>query len=447
MEGIARSEMRVFYQALKAVVDEVEAKLLRAETWPWKGLTEAEQRLRLQRLRSVEREVKKWSDEAQDELLTGLERRSGTLLGVLAALAAAAWAGSKDGSIKSEPFSSKDVKSVFEASIGGRSLRVWIQRAFSNLAARIRRWIGDIGKGGAAKNPSRGLRGEIDRFCRQVSKTLARSYVNATFNRVNDKLFERSGVNKVVYRGILDDRTCWECRKQFGRVFDVNDPRRPSIPQHLNCRCFYEPYVEGLTSVEEHYETRPQARPESSQAEVTDPSRWEEWTEEKIRTSELDYEDSIRTPGQTNVAAYETEKPKTVYGRAEPEEFIQQRDRIPDRLRPFVTPYNALEYRDMKIRMYLSESGRSGYGITEDGSLISIFSLPGAKEGMRAVRDALKNGAVKLDCIDGKLPGFYELFGFKEYNRIKWEDKYAPADWDYSTYGRPDIVFMKLNKE
>ncbi|MBI4774222.1 MAG: minor capsid protein [Deltaproteobacteria bacterium] len=262
LESMSKTQAEIIFQAIVKVSDRVEERLLRGETWPWKGLMEAEPRLRLQRLRSVEREIKQWSDEAQDELLALLDRRSGTLLGALAALAAAAWADSKGRSTKPGPFSSSDVKSILETSVGGKSLRVWIQRAFSNLADRIRRWMSGIGKGGATEKPSRGLRGEIERFCRQVSKTLARSYVNATFNRVNDKLFERSGVNKVVYRGILDDRTCWECRKQFGRVFDVNDPRRPSIPQHLNCRCFYEPYVEGLTSGEEDYES-----PTKSQSE------------------------------------------------------------------------------------------------------------------------------------------------------------------------------------
>ncbi|MBI4774221.1 MAG: hypothetical protein HY788_08580 [Deltaproteobacteria bacterium] len=181
---------------------------------------------------------------------------------------------------------------------------------------------------------------------------------------------------------------------------------------------------------------------------MTDSPRWEEWTEEKIRTTELDYEDSIRTPGQTNVAAYETEKPKTVYRRAEPEEFIQQRDRIPDRLRPFVTPYNALEYRDMKTRLYLSESGRSGYGITKDGDLISLFSLPKAKEGPAAVADAVQNGAKKLDCIDSErfLTQFYGRFGFTEYDRLKWDDQYAPEGWDYKRWGRPDIVFMRIKE-
>lgn len=29
---------------------------------------------------------------------------------------------------------------------------------------------------------------------------------------------------------------------------------------------------------------------------------------------------------------------------------------------------------------------------------------------------------------------------------MKWNDKYAPDGWNYEKFGRPDIVFMKLEE-
>ena len=60
------------------------------------------------------------------------------------------------------------------------------------------------------------------------------------------------------------------------------------------------------------------------------------------------------------------------------------------------------------------------------------------------LREAIRLGGSKLDCFDGYLPKFYARNGFQETKREPWNDDFAPADWDYETMGRPDIVFMAL---
>ena len=52
-----------------------------------------------------------------------------------------------------------------------------------------------------------------------------------------------------------------------------------------------------------------------------------------------------------------------------------------------------------------------------------------------------------LDCFDTVLPAIYAKSGFVAVARLKWNDDYAPDDWNYTTYsafngGRPDVVFM-----
>lgn len=87
---------------------------------------------------------------------------------------------------------------------------------------------------------------------------------------------------------------------------------------------------------------------------------------------------------------------------------------------------------------------KGGYAIKSDGELISVFNYGEKGQGVKLIKDAIKNGATKLNTFDGFLPEYYKQFGFKEVKRIKWNDKYAPKNWDYEKFGRPDIVYMEL---
>jgi hypothetical protein len=108
-----------------------------------------------------------------------------------------------------------------------------------------------------------------------------------------------------------------------------------------------------------------------------------------------------------------------------------------------LTVYPADEYATMKIGY---NPVGVGYAVKPNGDIVSIFNISGQKGlGEEAIKQAIKAGGNKLDAFDGKLVEYYKKFGFKEYNRIKWSDEYAPTGWDYEKYGRPDIVFMKLD--
>lgn len=138
---------------------------------------------------------------------------------------------------------------------------------------------------------------------------------------------------------------------------------------------------------------------------------------------------------------------RAVFNEAGANDFVGQRDRLPDHFRPFITPYSAEEYKENNIKLYLSDSELSGFGLTEERELISVFSLPGAFQGKLAVDKAVQMGAVKLDCFDTKLVQFYGQFGFEETDRLTWDDKYAPDGWNYERFGRPDIVFMERKEK
>ena len=127
------------------------------------------------------------------------------------------------------------------------------------------------------------------------------------------------------------------------------------------------------------------------------------------------------------------------------DKFVEERDKnLPRKFEAFVTKYTASEYKKQGAKSYLSFSGRSGYAITRDGDLISVFSAPGAHEGKQMIPDAVANGAKTLDCLGPVLPKIYEKFGFETYRVLQWDDKYAPSNWDYEAHGRPNVYMMRL---
>jgi superkiller protein 3 len=60
------------------------------------------------------------------------------------------------------------------------------------------------------------------------------------------------------------------------------------------------------------------------------------------------------------------------------------------------------------------------------------------------LKEAIKQGGNKVKCFDGFLPSYYKQFGFKEVRRVKWDDQFAPENWNYDKDGRPDVVYMEL---
>lgn len=134
-----------------------------------------------------------------------------------------------------------------------------------------------------------------------------------------------------------------------------------------------------------------------------------------------------------------------MYNKADSKEFTEIRNQMPVSLAVFLTDYTDQDYDEINAICYLSQDKKSGYAIKPDGDLISVFSLPGAHHGVFAVKSAIENGATMLDCIGDFLVRLYTKFGFEEYKREPWNDAYAPKDWDYEQFGRPDIVYMKLS--
>ncbi|MEZ3155920.1 hypothetical protein AB1K56_03245 [Microbacterium sp. BWR-S6Y] len=114
--------------------------------------------------------------------------------------------------------------------------------------------------------------------------------------------------------------------------------------------------------------------------------------------------------------------------------------------------YALAEYE--RMRTFLTPDGLAGFALHET-DIVSVFRH--ADSADRGVADALMRRAVAeggrtLDAFDTYLPKVYARCGFVEIGRLAWDDKYAPADWDYSAFehwngGRPDVVLMRHDYE
>lgn len=126
------------------------------------------------------------------------------------------------------------------------------------------------------------------------------------------------------------------------------------------------------------------------------------------------------------------------------------------------------EEKGNKMRLFILDSGNSGFAIKADGTLVSVFTHKDADKNdiNMILAMAVEYGADKLDCYTAKnkLTDLYSKFGFKETGRTAFNHEYAPDDApDYvkndefegsqlpqnqgrtdlrPTEERPDVAFM-----
>jgi len=99
-----------------------------------------------------------------------------------------------------------------------------------------------------------------------------------------------------------------------------------------------------------------------------------------------------------------------------------------------ITGYSEQELKDKGAKLYLTHDKRAGYGITDDGELINLFSSE-YKRGKGLVEDAIKNGAKHLNATEGYLTDFYGQY----FELVRKE-----ANYDKEL---PDVWYMSLTSE
>ena len=105
--------------------------------------------------------------------------------------------------------------------------------------------------------------------------------------------------------------------------------------------------------------------------------------------------------------------------------------------------------KDLSGMQLFRTEGGSGFAIKPDGDIVAVFAGPNkAKSSSYAMlQAAIDMGGKKLDAFNTYLPDIYETVGFRPVSRLKWNDAFAPDNWNKETFkkyqnGEPDVVFF-----
>ena len=94
---------------------------------------------------------------------------------------------------------------------------------------------------------------------------------------------------------------------------------------------------------------------------------------------------------------------------------------------------------------YLSQDGLSGFSITPDGDLISVFNTSNKKGFLRAIAQTVNEKAQTLDCYASKNQNLMEMyektFGFKTASVMEYNMEYD-HDNIAQNHGDPQVAFM-----
>lgn len=101
-----------------------------------------------------------------------------------------------------------------------------------------------------------------------------------------------------------------------------------------------------------------------------------------------------------------------------------------------------------EARLFRTESG-SGFAIKPDGDIVAVFASKSEPSGggYSMLQAAVQAGGRKLDAFDTYLPAIYETAGFRPVARVRWNDEFAPPNWNKSDFadfnnGEPDVILF-----
>ena len=115
----------------------------------------------------------------------------------------------------------------------------------------------------------------------------------------------------------------------------------------------------------------------------------------------------------------------------------------------FLTYYTPEQLKEYNVKTYQVEGYPIGFALKPDpiDGLIDIIGVHNNSNirniGKALIRAAKKLGGNKLDHFDGYLSDFYQGLGFNEYERYKWDNRYAPKEWNADAYGYPDVIMRR----
>jgi SPP1 gp7 family putative phage head morphogenesis protein len=88
------------------------------------------------------------------------------------------------------------------------------------------------------------------------SQRLVRTETARVLGQSREKIYSDTGMEKVEWLATLESNTCEECARLDGRVFRIDDSRRPKLPRHPNCRCDIVPYIPNPKTIRKDNKTK-----------------------------------------------------------------------------------------------------------------------------------------------------------------------------------------------
>lgn len=120
-----------------------------------------------------------------------------------------------------------------------------------------------------------------------------------------------------------------------------------------------------------------------------------------------------------------------------------------------VDPQSVASLAESGARTFLNPDGSAGTAVERDGNIVGVFKHPG-NPTKYAARDllltALANGGNHLDCYviqpdvsASNLGHIYSALGFEPVAYLRFNREYADPNWDYASFGEPDVVMWVHN--
>ena len=132
------------------------------------------------------------------------------------------------------------------------------------------------------------------------AKRMARTTVTAVSNEAHAEQFEKHGIKRYEFRAMFNERTCIECGRLDGKVFNMAD-KQPGVnfpPIHPNCRCT----TAAALSKEAKERLRETAIKNGHKLPLRDQMTFEEWKKQQ---------EDAKAKAQKTDKPEKTEKPKS----------------------------------------------------------------------------------------------------------------------------------------
>lgn len=120
-----------------------------------------------------------------------------------------------------------------------------------------------------------------------------------------------------------------------------------------------------------------------------------------------------------------------------------------------VDPQSTEELTEHGARTFLNTDNTAGVAVEQDGNIVGVFKNP-SNRTRHAAQDLLLNaiaaGGDHLDCYvlqpevsPTNLGDIYSQLGFEPVAYLRFNREYADPNWDYDSFGEPDVVMWVHN--